>query len=254
MGHLRLGHLPRTHRWKQVIALIEDGADLPELAEASFHAAQTGLSRVPSDAGFLSVLNAIIGLAAASREKDLRSALGRAGIGPDAQQSSFGFLSSVANILSTNLGEVFPRSDVGKIAQNAFLESLTRQIRGNTGSLFGDTGDAKSLTAPFRGKQLETLMHEFYSGFTSNYLSYYLSREIPQHVGGGQRFANLDKHAEFARQFDLHCRQTVRIADEFTPGWMGKAIYHGDTGPEAVKRYAHIAFKKLTSEFQRSGD
>jgi hypothetical protein len=31
---------PRTQRWKKVIALIENGADLPELAEASFRADQ----------------------------------------------------------------------------------------------------------------------------------------------------------------------------------------------------------------------
>lgn len=253
MGHLRLGHLPRTHRWKQVIGLLEDGANLPELADASFRASLTGLSRVPSDPGFLSVLNTIIGLTAASREKNLKSALDQVGIDSDAQQSSFGFLASVADILSANLGAVYPRSDVGKIAQNAFLESLTKQIRGKSGSLFGEAEGTKALTAPFRGSQFKTLMHEFYSGFTSRYLSYHLSRELPQHVGGGKQFANLEEHAKFTKQFDLYCRQTVRITDEFTPGWVGKAIYDGDTGPDAVKRYAHVAFKKLASEFQRSG-
>jgi hypothetical protein len=253
MGHLRLGHLPRTHRWKQVIGLIEDGADLPELADASFHASLTGLERVPSDPGFLTVLGVIIELAEASRETDLKPALLRAGIDSDAQQSPFGFLSSVSNVLSNHLGTVYPRSDVGKIALDTFIESLTKLVRGKSGSLFGAADDAKSLSAAFRGNEFKSLMHEFYSGFTSRYLSYYLSRELPHHVGGGKRFANLDEHTEFTRQFDLHCRQTVRIADEFTPGWVGKAIYEDDTGPDAIRRYAFVAFKKLASEFQRSG-
>lgn len=253
MGHLRLGHLPRTHRWKQVIGLLESGADLPALADASFHAALTGLKRVPSDSGFLTTLNAIVGLANASRQTDLASALQVAGIDLTAQTSSFGFLSAVARTLSDQLGQVYPRSDVGKIAQDAFLESLTKQVRGKTGSLFGESEDAKSLTSAFRGKQFKSLMHEFYSGFTSRYLTYYLSRELPHHVGAGKRFADLNAHTEFARDFDLYCRQTVRITDEFTPGWVGKAIYEGDTGADAVKRYAHVAFKKLASEFQKGG-
>ena len=253
MGHHRLGHLPHTHRWKHVIGLIEDGADLPELVNASFRAVQTGLSRVPSDSGFLSVLHAIVRLAAASRERNLKSALCRVGIDPGAQQSSFGFLSSISDILSTKLGAIYPRSDVGKIAQDAFLESLTKHVRGKTGSLFGEAEDTKALTAPFRGNQFKSLMHEFYSGFTSRYLSYHLSRELPKHVGEGRRFANLSSQAEFTRHLDLHCRQAVRITDDFTPGWVGKSVYEGDTGPEAIKRYAHVAFKKLSSELQRSG-
>lgn len=251
MGHLRLGHLPQTHRWKQVIALLENGADLPELADASFHASLTGLQRVPSDPGFLSVLHSIIELAEASRKKNLKSGLLKAGIDSSVHSSSFRFISAVAGKLSDSLSQVYPRSDVGKIAQDAFVESLTRQVRGKAGSLFGDAESAKSLTAAFRGNQFKSLMHEFYSVFTSRYLSYYLSREMPHHVGSGKRFANLDEHDGFNREFDLYCRQRVRITDEFTPGWIGKAIYDGDTGADAVRRYAHVAFKKLAREFER---
>lgn len=253
MGHTRLGHLPRTRRWKQVIVLLKGGADLSSLADASLHAALTGLKRVPSDPGFLSTLNTIVELVAASRGKDLSIALQRAGIDPTAQTSSFGFLSSVAQLLSDRLGRIYPRNDVGKIAQDAILASLTQQVKGKTGSLFGGPEDVKSLTSAFRGKQFQTLMHEFYSGFTSRYVSYYLSRELPYHVGAGKCFANLDEHSQFTKGFDLYCRQTVRIADEFTSGWVGKAIYKGDTGPEAIRTFAHVTFKKLTSEFEKGG-
>lgn len=249
MGHLRLGNLPRTQRWKQVIGLLEAGADLPEFAKASFHAALTGLNRVASDPGFISALSTVVDLAAASRDKNIASSLQALGIDSHSQESSLAFLSAIAQNLSVGLEKIYPRSDVGKIAGDAFLESLTRHVRGKTGSLFDEAEDAKSLTDAFRGNQFKSLMHDFYSGFTSRYLSYYLSRELPLHVGGGKRFANLDEHSEFNRQFEMYCRETVRIADEFTSGWVGKAIHEGDTGADAVTRYAHVAFKKLASEF-----
>jgi len=253
MGHLRLGHLAHTQKWKHVIGLLEEGAPLPDLADASLDASLTGLKRIPNDPGYLQVLNTIVELAAVSRKKDLNLSLYNTGISDTDQTSSFGFLSAISRKVSDNLGEVYPRSDVGKIAQDAFLSALTKQIKEKSGSLFGENETAKSLTEPFRGKHFKSLMHEFYSGLTSRYLSYYLSRELPHHVGQGRRFANLAEHTEFSRQLETFCQQTVRIADEFTPGWVGKAIYEKNIGSDAISRYAHVAIKKIISEFRRSG-
>jgi hypothetical protein len=97
-------------------------------------------------------------------------------------------------------------------------------------------------------------MHEFYSAFTRRYLTYYLSRELPRHVGPGLPFQNTSEHEEFGRAFDLHVRQSVRIADEFTPGWFSKAQWEGNLTHESVSRYAFVAFKKIASEFRRGGD
>jgi len=252
MGHYRLGNLPHTEKWKEVIGLLMQGADLSELANASFDASLTGLNRVASDPGFLKILNSIIELAAASRESDLKTSFYKAGVEEGSQTSSFAFISQIANNLSNQLDQIYPRSDVGKIAQDAILISLSRQIKGKTKSLFGDPENIKSLSESFRGNKFKLLMHDFYSGFMSKYLSYHLSREIPHHVGNNKRFGNLDDHTEFTNHLDLYCRQTVRITDDFTPGWVGKAIYEDKVGPEAVSRYAHVAFEKLISEFKRS--
>lgn len=255
MGHNRLGRLPKTHRWRQVIRLLEEGADLSVLADKSFYAASKGLGLVPSDPSFLNTINAIVELAAAAREKDLSGALERVGVDRASQTSSFGLLAAVSQKLSDELSRTAGRSDVGKIAQDSFLESLSRQVRSTTGSLFQDSPeDVGKLTAPLRGNQFKSLMHEFYSAFTSRYLSYYLSRELPNHVGGGGRFADMSAHSEFNRAFDLHCRQTVRIADEFTPGWVGKAQFEGRISRETVRDYAFVAFKKIRSEFERGGN
>ena len=88
MGHNRLGHLPKTKRWKQVIRLLENGADLPELAEASFNTSLTGLGKVPYGNGFISILNDIIELATVSRDENLQSALYQAGIKITSKTSS----------------------------------------------------------------------------------------------------------------------------------------------------------------------
>lgn len=39
MGHLRLGDLPKTRRWKQVVALLGEGASTDAIASATLAAA-----------------------------------------------------------------------------------------------------------------------------------------------------------------------------------------------------------------------
>ena len=46
MGHIRLGLLPRTRAWKEVIALIAAGADVPQVANATITAAEKAFSFV----------------------------------------------------------------------------------------------------------------------------------------------------------------------------------------------------------------
>ena len=43
MGHIRLGTLPRTRRWIQVLDLIGEGAGTPEVAVATIDASKQGL-------------------------------------------------------------------------------------------------------------------------------------------------------------------------------------------------------------------
>ena len=40
MGHIRLGDLPRTRKWQQVVALLEVGAGAAQLANATISAAE----------------------------------------------------------------------------------------------------------------------------------------------------------------------------------------------------------------------
>lgn len=44
MGHTRLGELPRTRKWQQVVALIEGGAGTWQVANATMAAAERGLN------------------------------------------------------------------------------------------------------------------------------------------------------------------------------------------------------------------
>jgi len=49
MGHIRLGRLPRTRKWIQVLGLIGEGAGTPEVAPSNMDVSQGGLIKASKD-------------------------------------------------------------------------------------------------------------------------------------------------------------------------------------------------------------
>ncbi len=256
MGHIRLARLPRTRRWKQVIELLEQGRSVDELAQATYHAAQTGLFRVPHDAGFTQTLTVIFGFIDALQSKSPVTSLRQNGFVVPTDASLFDYVGSFKARAEDAAASVHARSDIAEIARDSFSQVLLNSAGSSLQTFFGvDSSDARqALRSNLKGKPLGSTMHEFFATFTQRYLNYYLGRELPYHVGTGKAFSSVDRHSEFNKAFDLYVRQTVRIADEFTPGWFGKARYEERLSHQDVSRFAHTAFKKIRSEFQRGAE
>ncbi|MBU0676964.1 MAG: hypothetical protein KJ626_02515, partial [Verrucomicrobia bacterium] len=118
MGHIRLDRLTRTRRWKQVIALLEEGASVSELAQATFRAAQTGLSRVPHDEGFTQTLTVIFNFIDAFQSKSPVTDLRRNGFDVTQSASLFDCLGSFKARAEDAATTVNARSDIAEIARD----------------------------------------------------------------------------------------------------------------------------------------
>lgn len=254
MGHTNLGYLPKTYRWRQVIEHLTDGAEAGEIADASFHAAQTGLRLVATDNGFAHVLLNIFEFTEAARSKDFISGLKERGFDLPDRATALDVVASFGRKTERDLIENRALSDAAEIAKNSFHEALLQRTTVNQLGIFeaSSTDIRDAVGRGLRGREFEALMHGFYASFVQKYLKYYLSRELPNHVGNSRRLKNLDDHAQFNKEFDLHVNQTVRIAKEFTPGWFGKASFEGRIDVQSVRAYAHIAFKKIAKDFAKS--
>ncbi len=256
MGHNRLGNLPKTLGWKKVMALLYQGTDVVDIANAALTAIESGLRQVPADVSFTLTLANIFRFVECARTKDFERALCDSGFDLPASPSLFDILSGLKEKIDRDLSAVSKRTDLSELAQNSFTETLTKYVAEQTPSLFAATSNhvQSAIERSLRGDRFKSLMHEFYSVFTRRYLNHYLSRELPRHVGPGLPFQNISEHEEFGKAFDLYVRQSVRIADEFTPDWFSKTQWEGEISAESVSRYANVAFKKIASEFRRGGN
>lgn len=253
MGHIRLGSLPRTRKWMEVLDLIGGGAGSPEVAAKTMDASKRGLAGAANDAGLLHTFWLLTQLPLAARRVDFAARVQELGLEIGAAPSLLEISGALAAGVDEHLRREGGRTDLGEMAQMAACEALVALGTPQNRSLFETTPPTaqeslKGLSTP---KQFSTLAREFFARLSSKYLSYFLSRELSNYVSGEGRFANVEAHDEFNQGLDIYCRQAARIVEEFSGGWFSKTNYEGGITPDKAAGFVHVALKKLRAELAR---
>jgi hypothetical protein len=149
------------------------------------------------------------------------------------------------------------RTDLGEMAQMAAVESLAVLVGPSLPSLLEPSAaEVQREIGRFAGgDRFSVLAREFFARLTQRSLDYYLSRELSNHIGVGERFPTDRARSQFDDALDRHCREASRIVEQFAGGWYGKNIYQRDgLTPEAVRRFVPVAFKKIRAELRKRRD
>jgi hypothetical protein len=253
MGHTRLGELPRTRKWQQVVALIEGGAGTWQVANATMAAAERGLNLAAQDKGLVETLWLLTQLPLAARADDFAGELRRAGLDVSDSPTVMEIVGAFADAIDARLANNGGRTDLGEMAQMAAAETISGEIGSRTHGLFDTTPqDVKaafsSLATP---KQFSGFARQFFGRLVNKTLDYFLSRAMSYHVGEGRRFATLAQMSEFSGALALHCREASRIVEEFAGGWFSKTNWEkGGISRQDAAGFAHVAMRKLADELK----
>lgn len=256
MGHIRLGTLPRTRKWNQVLDLIGGGAGTPEVAAATMEASQGGLAKAAKDPGLIHTVWLLTQVPLAARGDDFIARLQRLGLKVSDSPSLLEVVGAFTSAVDGHLRRSGGRTDLGEMAQMAAAETLTALGTPRTTSLFGTTSaDVQQAFKSFSTTaQFSTLAREFFTRLSTRYLTYFLSRTLSNYVSGDGRFKSINEHAEFNDALELHCRQATRIIEEFSGGWFSKTkFFEGDITPDKAAGFVHVALKKLRAELAKGG-
>ncbi|MGH7962864.1 MAG: hypothetical protein ACRERD_13715 [Candidatus Binatia bacterium] len=253
MGHIRLGNLPRTRKWIQVLDLIGGGAGTAEVAAATMEASQRGLLKASKDAGLVHTIWLLTQVPLAARSESFVAGLRKLGFGVSDAPSLLEVVGAFTGAVDAHLRRSGRRTDLGEMAQMAASEALAALGTPQTTSLFETTAaDVQQAFKSFSTtNQFSTLAREFFTRLSKKYLTYFLSRELSNYVSGDGRFSNIDKHAEFNEALDLYCRQASRVIEEFSGGWFSKTNFEGGITPEKAAGFVHVALKKLRAELAK---
>ena len=254
MGHVRLGRLPRSKAWKEVVGLITAGADVSQIANATMRAADTAFSFVLNDHGFTEAVWMMTQLAIAAKKDNFHEHLNSLGVNLPSDTSLPDVAAAISEALDRNLESNGGRSDLGEISQRALVGAIVEHISPKLPSLFApDADDVRSALGDL-GKKREfgELSRSFFSKLTNESMGYFLSKTLATHLGEGQRFATMNEMNQFQKALDTHCREASLIVKQFSADWFSKHRYEegGDITRKSSDNFASYALKKIKDELK----
>jgi hypothetical protein len=180
MGHIRLGELPRTGYWPDVIKTLDLSDDPVQVASVTAKAARKGLEAAERDDGISEVVFMLMKFVwSSAKMKDFHRELKDIGVPASKDSSLLDLVSGFNDALDKRLRLRGHRSDLAEMARMSVVDTLADLCRHQTGSLFGatikETQEAlRKNTAPER---FAAIGQRFFGKFLYRFLDYHLSRE-----------------------------------------------------------------------------
>ncbi len=252
MGHTRLGTIPKSRKWAEVVSLVSDGQPVPLVASHTLDAAAQALHNSKNDPGLLYSLYLLTQIVLAAREEDWLGRLKRHGLHLPAQASILDLVGAFHAAVDDFTSRHGQPSDISEMAQQAAGEALLTLAADRSRTLFG-TGAAE-LQAAVRElstrSRVARLGQVFFGRFLERFLDFYLSRVVASRVGTVREFT-LDELSEFACNLRTHCEQTAAIVRDFYGGWVSKTHFTEGIDLHNTSRFVAVALEKLGQELNR---
>ena len=139
MGHSRIGTLPATRKWKEVVSLIANYANEAEIAGAVMRAIGKKFATIREDAGFREAVGLIMQLALAGSSRNPAAELAAAGISLSKTSTQIDMVLSIGEEFDRRIEATRQRSDFSEVAQGALVGAVTELLNkkeASQGSLF----------------------------------------------------------------------------------------------------------------------
>lgn len=253
MGHIRIGRLPKSRQWSEIVDLIgNEQAEVSDVARAVVEAARSAYESAGADPGIVESVRIMAELAVAARSKNFEDSLRNSGYRVEVETDAISFLDDVFREADRRIGRVEDRTIFTEFASVALREALTEVVSAQSGTLF--TSGLDDVQAAYRAfstqRGFAKLSRSFFSKVLSRSLRYFTDHEASNLLGSG-RLANQDALHEFNRAIDGYAYEAARIVEEFGGAWYSKRSWLEDTG-ERAGGFTAVAMRKLSDELAQA--
>jgi hypothetical protein len=256
MGHVRLGKLPASKKWREIVGYMAAGdISVADIANAIADASDKSLQKATKDPAFLDALWLLHKIPLAAKEQNFAEALAKIGIqvpdNPSRAELIAGYDAAVQKSQQINAPHV---TDLGEMAKQAGITALNNLIQEKSPKLWEATRQdvQQSIATIASTDNFGELAQSFFSGLVQHNIQYYLDREISKHVGPGRMVPSLGDISVMEGALKKHCDETTMIMRTFSKDWYGKNAFHlgKDIDRKATQGFAHVAFTKIRKELQ----
>jgi hypothetical protein len=262
MGHTRLGKIPTTRNWRDVVGIFASAKsvgglsassnDIAQLAGSTARASANALKAGIKDGGLSFVFYFLTQLALSARRTEPRVALSELGLHLPPNATHFDLTIEVHRLIDEHFKTSNQKSDVAEMAQLAIGETLSDFFRSQPRDLFAASDSQLFNDLRKLGTQITfgNVSRLFFSNFMSRMLGFYLSKFVLP--GGRQRLINsANDLTQFNTALRQHTYQRAAIIHEFAEKWFSKTEFEKGIDPQNTRRFIAYACKKLEAEFMQ---
>jgi hypothetical protein len=256
VGHERVGLLPKTERWRDLvekITVVRDEADVSDLASRTTDLLRIQLRNVQSDIGVQSAFRylVLLGLAASDPQR-AREELAANGINVPESPTPLDLVKGLRDWIAERGGD----TEYGDLATRAAGDAVCSWFDNNrTGqrALFERYENAFEIWhGAANGSGFCELARVFFARFTERHLNYYLEREASASAPSLEaREALKERLKAHVDRISRHAFETAKITQSFAAGWFNKRLAEGEVKEEEVAAFLRIAFGKVRDELLR---
>lgn len=255
MGHERVGALPRTKRWQDVVGGMADAAstdgDVRGLANATLENVRSRLLGIHGDAGFAASFQFLLGLALSASPEVDRASLGELAVDLEANPSPLKLAAALGQHVAYNTQS----AEYAEMARKAAADVISIWTEQQTRQL-SFTGEHEQASEVWRrasdGSGFCEVARLFFGKFVERYLNYFIGREA------SSRLANTEDRERLARRLEdhvdsvsHHAFETARITQSFAAGWFNRHAREGMPAPDEVSGFLSHLIGKLREELLR---
>ena len=252
LGHERVGVLPRTKRWRDVVADISSFTESPDeankLARLILGNVRSRFLNLHRDDGVSAAFQFLISLAT---DTPIVAESFDAQVNLEANPSPLRVIATLNSWVDHNLQS----TEYAIIAKRASADAITlwsRQQSSQPSLLSGDVKSSEIWQAANNGGGFCEVARLFFYKFTERYLNYFLDREASATLTNPLARDALDSQLRgHVDNVSRYAFETSKITQSFAAGWFNRHSREGAPPPREVRSFLRIAFGKMHEELVR---
>ena len=255
MGHERVGALPHSKQWREVIAQMTESSGSPEevavIASDTLQNVRTQFNGIHNDDGVVAAFQFLIALTKSASHRDHGDAAFSPGIDLERSPSPLRLIAELRSWVEAQGGSREYADIAAKASADAIAYWSSQQSM--QGNLFANPDDAGEIwRRADNGAGFCEVSRLFFSKFTERYLNFFLEREASASATSfsdrDRLAAQLREHIDDVSKFAF---ETSRITQSFAAGWFNNHARDRYPTKDESRGFLSVAFGKMREELRR---
>jgi hypothetical protein len=261
MGHLRVGRLPKTKKWRDIVAQIASlprgNPDVSILVRNTAAGVNSRLDRLEHDSAIRESFSFLLKLAYAGGEANPIEALSQYGIQINGVPTAVKLTRLLREAVEIDRDASPEYTYIALSAAADAIFHWMRKTPEQTEPLFPESRSHElvfneKLRELATGSEFCDLSRVYFARLTEKYLRYFLEREASSVLGTVEAKQQFDSSlSAYFEQLGRHAFETSKITESFAAGWFNKNCSQGFPRQKQIEAFLSHSFDKLKEELRR---